>query len=166
MGVRAKRVFTRVFCFGLVSVLVGCHGDRTEWYYATLAEVRKAEASAQSWIPDDILPASSRNIHVVGELSPTNEWCAFEFLPADSQNLLKNLKNLDTLPPPLKGVRSPGVSWWPPVLQGSLDVEKIHRAGLQLFVAERPANAMEMGTYLFALDLSKGRGFFYWTYKP
>lgn len=166
MGVRAKRVFTRVFCFGLVTVFAACGSDRTEWYYATLAEVRKAEASAQSWIPDDILPASSRNIHVVGELSPSNEWCAFEFLPADSQNLLKNLKNLDTLPPPLKGVRSPGVSWWPPVLQGSLDVEKIHRAGLQLFVAERPANAVEMGTYLFALDLSKGHGFFYWTYKP
>lgn len=162
----AKRVVTSVLCFGLVSVLVGCHGDRTEWFYTSLADVRNAEASTQSWIPDDILPASSRNIHVVGELSPSNEWCAFEFLPADSQNLLKNLKNLDTLPPPLKDVRSPGVSWWPSVLEGSLDAEKIQRAGFQLFVAERPANTVEMGIYLFVLDLSKGQGFFYWTYKP
>lgn len=166
MGVTAKRVFTYVFCLGLVSVLAGCHGGRTEWFYASLADVKKAEASAQSWIPDEILPASSRNIRVVGELSPSYEWCAFEFLPTDSENLLKNLKNIDTLPPAVKHVPSPGVSWWPPVLDGNLGEEKIRKAGFQLFVAERPANDVEMGMYLFALDLSKGRGFFYWTYKP
>jgi hypothetical protein len=115
--------------------------------------------------PDDLLPASSRTIHVVGELSPSKEWCAFEFLPTDSQNLLKNLKSLDALSPPVKYVRSPRVSWWPSVLEGNLDVEKIHNAGFQLFVVERPANSVAMGIYLFALDLSKGRGFFYWTYK-
>jgi len=149
---------------GLVSVLVACHSERPESFYASLADVRKAEAGAQSWIPDDILPTSSRTIHVVGELSPSKE-CAFEYLPTDSQNLLKNLKSFDVLPPPVKNVRSPRVSWWPSVLEGNLDVEKIHNAGFQLFVVERPANSIDMGIYLFALDLSKGRGFFYWTYK-
>jgi hypothetical protein len=58
------------------------------------------------------------------------------------------------------------VSWWPAVLKGNLDVEKIHKAGFQLFVVERPANpSVDMGIYLFALDWSKGHGFFYWTYK-
>jgi hypothetical protein len=165
MGATKKFLFASVFCSGLVFVLVACHSDRPESFYASLADVRKAEASAQSWIPDDILPASSRTIHVVGELSPSKEWCAFEFLPTDSQNLLKNLKSFDALPPPVKYVRSPRVSWWPSVLEGNLDVGKIHNAGLQLFVVERPANSVDMGIYLFALDLSKGRGFFYWTYK-
>ena len=165
MGATKKFLFASVFCFGLVSILVACHSDRPESFYASLADVRKAEASAQSWIPDDLLPASSRTIHVVGELSPSKEWCAFEFLPTDSQNLLKNLKSLDALPPRVKYVRSPRVSWWPSVLEGNLDVEKIHNAGFQLFVVERPANSVVMGIYLFALDLSKGRGFFYWTYK-
>lgn len=131
-------LFASVLCAGLVSVLVACHGGRPESFYASLSDVRKAEASAQSWIPDDILPASSRTIHVAGELSPSKEWCAFEFLPTDSQSLLKNLKSFDALPPPVKYVRSPRVSWRPSVLEGNLDVEKIHSAGLQLFVVEDP----------------------------
>jgi hypothetical protein len=143
MGATKKFLFASVLC--LVSVLVACHSDRPESFYASLADVRKAEASHQSWIPDDLLPASSRSIHVVGELSPSKEWCAFEFLPTDSQNLLKNLKSLDALPPPVKHVRSPRVSWWPSVLEGNLDMEKIHNAGFQLFVVERPANAVNMG---------------------
>jgi hypothetical protein len=145
MGATKKFLFVCVFCSGLVSVLVACHSDRPESFYASLADIRKAEASAQSWIPDDLLPASSRTIHVVGELSPSKEWCAFEFLPADSQNLLKNLKSLDALPPPVKYVRSPRVSWWPSVLEGNLDVEKIHNAGFQLFIVERPANSTVQG---------------------
>jgi len=165
MGATKKFLFASVLCSGLVLVLVACHSDRPESFYASLADVKKADASAQSWIPDDILPASSRTIHVVGELSPSKEWCAFEFLPTDSQKPLKSLKSLDALPPPVKDIRSPHVPWWPSVLEGNLDVEKIHKAGLKLFIVERPANSVDMGIYLFALDLSKGRGFFYWTYE-
>lgn len=165
MSPTKKFRFASVLCSGLVSVLVACHSDRPESFYASLADVRKAGASAQSWIPDDILPASSRNIHIVGELSPSKEWCAFEFLPTDSQSLLRNLKSFDVLPPAAKYVRSPRVSWWPSVLEGNLDVEKIHNAGFQLFVLEKPANSVDMGIYVFALDSSKGRGFFYWAYK-
>ena len=165
MGAAKKFLFASVFCSGLISVLVACRIDRPESFYASIADVRKAEASAQSWIPDDILPASSRTIHVVGELSPSKEWCAFEFLPTDSQGFLKNLKSLDALPPPVKYVRSPRVSWWPSVLTGNLDAAKIHNAGFQLFVVERPANSVDVGIYLFAIDLLQGRGFFYWTYK-
>lgn len=165
MPATKKFPFASVICSGLVSVLVACHSDRPESFYSSLADVRKAEASAQSWIPDDILPASSRTIHVVGELSPSKEWCAFEFLPTDSQSLLKNLKSVDALPTAVKHIRNPHVSWWPSVLEGNLDAEKIHKAGFQLFVVERPANSVDMGIYLFALDWSKGHGFFYWTYK-
>ena len=56
------------------------------------------------------------------------------------------------------------MSWWPAVLQGNLDVEKIQKDGFELYAVERPANSVNMGIYLFALDSSKGRGFFYWTY--
>src|SRR5882762_1685258 len=110
MGAAKKVLFASVLCSGVISVLVACRSDRPESFYASSADVRKAQASAQSWIPDDILPASSRTIHVVGELSPSKEWCAFEFLPTDSQRLLKNLKSLDVLLPPVKYVRSPRVS--------------------------------------------------------
>jgi hypothetical protein len=112
MGATKKFLFASVLVSGLMSVLAACHSDRSEWFYASLADVRKAEAGAQSWIPDDILPASSRSIHVVGELSPSKEWCAFEFLPTDSQDLLESLKSLDALPPSVKdiGIVHRGVS--------------------------------------------------------
>lgn len=165
MGAKKKLLLVSVLCSGLLSALVACHNDRPEWFYASLTDVSKANAGAQSWIPDDLLPASSRAVHVVGELSPSKEWCAFEFVPTDTQNLLKNLKSVDVLPPQVMNVRSPAVSWWPSVLEGNLKVEKIHNAGFQLFVVERPANSVDMDIYLFALDLSKGRGFFYRTYK-
>ena len=90
MRATKKFLFASVLFSSLVSLLAACHSDRPESFYASLADVRKAEASAQSWIPDDILPASSRTIHVVGDLSPSKEWCAFEFLPTDSQNLLNS----------------------------------------------------------------------------
>ena len=147
MGARKKFLFASVLCSGLVSVLVACHGDRPESFYASLADARKAEASAQSWIPDDLLPASSRTIHVVGELSPSKEWCAFKFLPADSQNLLKNLKSLDALPPPVKYVRSPRVSWWPSVLEGNLDVEKIHTMRASSYLSSKDPRTLSLWAF-------------------
>lgn len=165
MGATKRLLFGSVICSCLAFVLVACRSDRRESFYASLADVRKAEAGAQSWIPDDLLPASSRSIHETHEVSPSTEWCAFEFTPADSQGFREHLKSVDALPLSVSRVLSPRVSWWPSVLDGSLDVGKIHNAGFQLFVVERPANSVETGTYLFAIDWSKGHGFFYWAYK-
>jgi hypothetical protein len=91
----------------------------------------------------------------------STEWCAFEFVTTDSQNLLRNLKRVDVPPPSVSHVPSPGVSWWPSVLKGNLDAEKIHKAGFDLFVVERPATSVTTAVWLFAIDWSKGRGFFY-----
>ena len=152
-------------CVSLSSVLVACGRDRNEGFYQTLADTNRAGEITRGWIPEELMSSSSRAIHLVEELSPSREWCAIEFLPTDSERLQKNLKSVDALPTIVKHIRSPRVSWWPPVLEGNLDIEKIHKAGFQLFVVERPANDVNMGVYLFALDWSKERGFFYWTYK-
>jgi hypothetical protein len=146
-------------------VVIACGGDRREYFYQTLGDADKAGEITRGWIPDDLMPTSSRAIHLVEELSPSREWCAFEFLPTDSEKLLQNLKSVDALPSPVNHIRSPQVSWWPSVLKGNLDVEKIHKAGFQLYIVERPANSVQMGIYLFALDSSKGHVFLYWTYK-
>jgi len=153
-----------VLCVGLTPYLLGCGGDRRESFYPSLADIDKADASARSWIPDDLLPGSSRAIHEVHEISPSTEWCAFEFLPADSQGLRKNLKSVDALPPSVRHVPSPGVSWWPAVLKGNLDVEKIHKAGFELYAVEIPATSVNTDVLLFAIDGAKGRGFFYRTH--
>ncbi len=149
-----------LLCIGLTSVLLSCGGDRRESFYPSLADADKDGAITRGWIPD-LLPGSSRAIHEVHEISPSTEWCAFEFLPTDSQGLRKNLKDVDALPPSVRRIPSPGVSWWPAVLNGNLNVEKIHRAGFKLYVVETARTSVTTEILLFAIDWPKGRGFFY-----
>jgi hypothetical protein len=154
-----------IFCISLTSVLFACTGDRRESFYPSLAEADKDGAITRGWIPDDLLPSSSRTIHEVHEISPSTEWCAFEFLPTDSQSLRKDLKGVDSLPASVRRVPDPGLSLWPAMLKGNLDVEKIHKAGFDLYVVERPATSVTTDVLLFAIDRAKGRGFFYRTSK-
>src|SRR5437016_14530914 len=107
--------------------------------------------------------SSSRAIHEVHDLSPSREWCAFEFATDDSEKLRKNLKSIDVLPSSVRRVRDPHVSWWPSGLKGNLDTGMIRSEGFDLYVVERTANAVMTDVLLFAVDWSKGRGFFYRT---
>ena len=145
----------------VVARLAASLSDRYESFYPSLTEANKDGATTRGWIPVEFLPRSSRAIHEIHDLSPSTEWSAFEFVPTDSQNLLRNLKRINVPPPSVSHVPSPGVSWWPSVLVGNLDVEKIHKAGFALFVVERPANSVTTAVWLFAIDWPNGRGFFY-----
>ena len=151
-----------VLCVGLTSILVvGC-GDRRDSFYSSLADADKAGEITRGWIPD-YLPGSSRAIHIIYAPESPRTWCAFEFSPGDSQRLRENLKSVGALPPPVKRVASPGVSWWPAVLKGNLDVEKIHRAGFELYMVEEPAPPANTDILLFAIDWTNGRGLFHRT---
>lgn len=128
-----------------------------------LADAEKTDAIGHGRIPDDLLPGSSRSIHLAYEISPSTEWWAFGFPPNDSQGPRKNLKSVDALPSSVKCVPSPGVPWWPAVLKGNLDAEKIRRAGFKLYLVEKPATSVTSAIYLFAIDWPNGRAFFYST---
>jgi hypothetical protein len=145
----------------VVSRVAASLNDRSESFYPSLAEAGKDGAITRGWIPDEFLPRTSRSIHEAHDLSPSTEWCAFEFVPTDSQNLLKNLKRVDVPPQSVRNVPNPGVSWWPSVLVGNLDVEKIRKTGLDLYFVERPRTSVTSAVWLFAIDWSQGRGFFY-----
>jgi hypothetical protein len=147
----------------VVARLAASHSDRYESFYPSLSEAHKDGAITRGWIPDDLLPSSSRGIHEVHDLSPSMEWCAFEFDPADSQRLRKNLKSVDVIPAPVRRIPNPDVAWWPRVLKGNLDMETIHNEKFQLYAVERPGTSITTEILLFAIDWSKGRGFFYST---
>jgi len=147
-------------CLCFTCVLAGCHDDRFESSYPSLADAVKDRAVERRWVPS-FLPESSRNIHVTGDLSPSRVWCAFEFVPTDSGQLRKSLKPVDTLPPSLTNVLRPGKSWWPSFLEGNLDLKKIRDAGFQLYVVEEPATASTTALEIFAIDWAKGQGFLY-----
>jgi hypothetical protein len=144
----------------LIAVLA-CHSDRHESFYASLADADKDGAITRGWIPT-FLPQSSRAIHELHDLSPSREWCAFEFRPSDSQSLRKNIKSVDALTPSVRRVPPPGVSWWPAVLKGNdLDLRQIHEAGFDVYELVIQATTDSKAVQLFAIDWSKGRGFFY-----
>jgi hypothetical protein len=140
-------------------------GDRFESSYFSLAEAKKDGAVDRGWVPDDILPISTRNIHELHDLSPSREWCSFEFAPNDSERLRKSLKSIDVLPWSVRHVRNPKVPWWPTALNGNLDAQRIRNQGFDLYAIERPANSVQSFIMFFAVDWSRGRAFFYSTYK-
>lgn len=133
--------FVVLACIGLICVLTACHSDRRESFYPSLNYAEKDGALDRGWIPE-FLPESSRSIHEVHDVSPSTTWCAFDFSPGDSQDFRKHLNSVTLLPHSVGHVPSPGVSWWPPALQGTLDVEKIHAAGFDVYVIERPETAV------------------------
>jgi hypothetical protein len=149
-----------VLCAGSIFALAAC-GDHEEHFYPTLADAKNDGATDRGWAPDYVLPASVHSIHEAHELSPENEWCAFEFVPSDSQKLQKGLKRVDALPTAVRRVPNPHAPWWPAVLNGDLDVAKIRAAGFEVYTFERPATSVTTATYVFAIDWANGRGFFY-----
>ena len=78
-----------------------------------------------------------------------------------SQVLRQHINSLDVLPPSVKRIPRPGVSWWPSALKGNLDVKKIRAAGFELYMIERPATSVDPEIYLMAIDWHKNRGFIY-----
>jgi hypothetical protein len=150
----------------IVTRLSANFSDHYESFYPSLVEADKDGAITRGWIPDDLLPSSSHSIHELHNLSPSREWCGFEFASHDSEKLRKNVKRIDVLPPSVRAVRDPDVSWWPSVLKGDLDVARIRGSGFDLYQAELPASSAVTDVLLFAIDWSNGRGFFYRTSKP
>jgi hypothetical protein len=52
---------------------------------------------------------------------------------------------------------------WPAVLNGNIDVDRIHAAGFELYVVETPAASVSTAVSLFAIDWRSGRAYFYGT---
>ena len=157
---RALLLRAVAICLGFTCILVACSGNRRESFYPSLADADKDGAITRGWIPG-FLPNTSHAIHEVHEISPSTEWCAFDFLPTDSQGLRKALTSVDAAGPRVRRVPNPDVSWWPAMLNGNLDVEKIRKAGFELYVVERPATSVSTDELLIAIDWPNGRGFFY-----
>lgn len=136
-----------LFCLALQ---VSC-SDQYESSYPSLADAKRAGAVDRGWLPD-FLPPGSRDIHEVHNIDTNQTWCAFAFVFADSDVLRRNLLVLGSAEISAIYVRSPGLSWWPDVLEGQLDPDAIARSGFEMYGT---------GSVVFAIDWKKGRAFFY-----
>jgi hypothetical protein len=149
-------------CILFAGILAACHGNRRESFYSSLADAKTDGAVDRGWIPD-FLTERSRDIHEFHELSPSTQWCAFEFPPADAPVLRKLLKSDGTSLSWVRRVPDPGKPWWPAVLRGDLDATKIRESGLDLYLTLEPETATTHEVLLVAIDWVKSRGFFYRT---
>jgi hypothetical protein len=156
-----KRAALVGLCVEASMFLQACN-NRQESFYPSLADAIKAGEVMRGWIPD-YLPKSSHAIRIIYDPSSPRTWCAFQFSPADSQGLKKNLAGIETLPQKVKHMEGPGVSWWPSFLKGDFDAAKLHGNGFDACLVEESDVNSRTDAVLFAIDWAKGRGIFYRT---
>jgi hypothetical protein len=135
-------------------VLAGCAGPAVQTAtYATLAEARAAGAIEKGWVPAD-LPEGVYELRAAYAIDGWERWGLFNFRPADADALRAVL---DPEELPLTGTRMeiPGrIEWWPVILRGDLDVERIEATGLRAYRART-------GGRVFGVNWSQGRAY-YW----
>ena len=137
------------------AIAAGCSGiDAQTNSFATLAEARQAGAIANGWIPEG-LPAGAHDIregHVPGT---SQRWGIFDFPQGEDASLRALLRPEEiALDGQYSGV--PGrIEWWPLVLRGALDSERIAATQLRAYQAKN-------GGLMFAVNWNQGRAYF-WT---
>jgi hypothetical protein len=124
--------------------------------YATLADARNAGAIGSTRIPD-ALPPGTREIREARDLDTNRRWGLFMFPPEEGDSLRGLIEaaelNLDDHECDIPS----RIEWWPVLLRGSLDAERIHTAGLRVYGGRR-------GDLVFAVNWNQGRAY-YWTKK-
>ncbi len=139
----------------LLLALAGCRDlDVVTASYNTLADAREAGAIARGWLPDG-LPPGTTDLREAHGLDTHARWGLFSFPVAESSHLEALLESAEM---PLAGQRcSPPrrIEWWPILLRGDLDAERIAAAGLK-------AHRTRDGALIVAVNWNQGRAY-YWS---
>jgi hypothetical protein len=139
----------------LLLILTSCRGlDVVTASYNTLADARQAGAIDNGWLPEG-LPPGTTDLREAHDPNTNARWGLFNFPVAESSHL-KSM--LETVEMPLAGQRcSPPrrIEWWPILLRGDLDAERIAIAGLK-------AHRTRDGALIVVLNWKQGRAY-YWS---
>jgi len=121
--------------------------------YATLDEAKKAGAVERGWVPDG-LPPGTTEIRDAHDLDSNRHWGLFLF-PLSEGDALRGLLQSEEATLAGRSIDIPGrVEWWPVLLRGALDEEKIKSTGLRAYRSVR-------GDRLFLVNWLQGRAY-YW----
>ena len=122
--------------------------------YATLEEARKAGAIERGWVPDG-LPTGTTDLRDAHDLDSNRRWGLFMF-PQSEGDTLRQLLHPEEVSLTGRTIDIPGrVEWWPVLLRGALDDEKIKSTGLRAYRSVR-------GDRLFLVNWQQGRAY-YWS---
>jgi hypothetical protein len=122
--------------------------------FSTLSEARQAGAIANGWIPDGLPPGSHdiREGHVPGT---PQRWGIIDF-PTSEDGVLRALLQPEEIRLDGQRCEVPArVEWWPVILRGTLDAERIASTQLRAYRAKT-------GNLIFAINWNQGRAYF-WT---
>jgi hypothetical protein len=121
--------------------------------YASRAEARSSGAIDRGWVPTWV-PESAEDIREAHGTDSRRRWGLFNFAPVDGDAIRAAL---DPAPVSLAGLDSgmpSRVEWWPVILRGTLDAEKIKSAALEAY-------RTKTGNLVVVVNWKQGRAY-YW----
>ena len=125
--------------------------------YATVAEARQAGAFDRGWMPQG-LPAGAHDIREAHDLDSNRQWGLFSF-PATEKSAMDTLLRPEEVPLDTLSCDVPGrIEWWPVLLRGRLDAERVRATGLRAYRAREQS-------LIVVVNWSQGRAY-YWTVEP
>lgn len=137
------------------AVVPGCRDvDIVTASYATLAEARQAGAVERGRIPEG-LPPGTREMREAFDPDTNRRWGLFSFPPSEAPHLLAVLEPGEL---PLEGQHCDmprRIEWWPLLLRGRLDPERIQTTGLR-------GHRTRDRSLVFVVNWNQGRAY-YWS---
>ena len=124
--------------------------------FATLDEAHASGAFDKGWMPAE-LPQAAYELRAAYALDGPGRWGLFNFDPGDADRLRAILQPEEV---PLAGtvMDVPGrIEWWPVILRGRLDAERIQTTGLRAYHSRD-------ASLVFAVNWSQGRAY-YWSIR-
>jgi hypothetical protein len=149
-------VLRAIACVLLAAALTaGCRdAEVVTASYATLAEAAQAGAIERGRIPRG-LPPGTRELREAFDPDTNRRWGLFSFPPPEGP-ALRSLLDAAELPVTGQQCSAPRrLEWWPVLLRGSLDAERIAATGLRVYRSRA-------GDLIFGVNWSQGRAY-YWS---
>lgn len=136
-------------------VLTACSGTSVHTAtYASFIEARAAGAVDKGLVPAT-LPPGAYELRAAYATDGPERWGLFNFRAGDAE-ALRSILQQEEISFAGTEMTIPGrIEWWPVILRGTLDAERIQTTGLRAY----PARA---GGLVFAVNWSQGRAY-YWT---
>lgn len=122
--------------------------------YASLAEAQRAGAVDRGWIPAG-LPAGAHELRAAHDPNSERRWGLFSFHSQDAAALQGLIASSEIT---LSGQRCDAparIEWWPVLLRGDLDGDRIRATGLKAYKAKG-------STLIFAVNWNQRRAY-YWS---
>ena len=122
--------------------------------YATLAEARAAGAVERGEMPGG-LPEGAYDIRTAHDADSPRRWGLFSF-PPEGADTLRRILQAETISTDDQAIDAPPrIEWWPVLLRGELNHEKIAATGMQVYQGTD-------GSLVFGVNWKQGRAY-YWT---